>query len=285
MGKIVDVVINFDHNFISQAAVLAHSLNVNSSIEVLHVFYSGSAHKLNSYENMLGPVKFKIQYYFVEDMIHKLPNKNTSSQIPTISYARLLITKLLNRDIKRVLYLDIDVLIKGPIDDLLQFITIKPIAAVRSQREGFYNSRGEEVRKYFNAGVLLIDLEALRISEYDEVILKTMAISSPFEYMDQDILNLVFEDAWEELPQKWNFFSTKKLRYYQDDSENVIVHFAGIHKPWVYPNLSVDHKKWRKLHLKLIPEVRKTFVDNSLTYYLVHNRFLRLILFRKPIKQ
>ena len=88
----------------------------------------------------------------------------------------------------------------------------------------------------------------------------------PFEYMDQDVLNIIFENSWFELGQKFNHFSEEMLRIYSNKVDPVIVHFAGPFKPWHYPVASDYHHEWRIAEREYFGETATRFIESSLGY-------------------
>ncbi|HEC1773123.1 TPA: glycosyltransferase family 8 protein, partial [Campylobacter lari] len=116
------------------------------------------------------------------------------------------------------------------------------------------NNTTKNTFSYFNAGVLLFNVEKARIENFTNKILKLNAIT-PNEHKilyDQDILNNYFKGNIEFLDPRWNVllnvvnamyllydFEKNKFSEYKYSLQNpYILHFAG-DKPW--NNLSVYH--------------------------------------------
>ncbi|KAJ7675793.1 glycosyltransferase family 8 protein [Mycena polygramma] len=176
--------------------------------------------------------------------------------------------------VQRVLYLDGDVLVvEGSLKDLWKTdLGGKSLGAVRDV--GFPNGH-ETKAAYFNAGVLLLDLEKCRqkIDQLEALSQKSL------RFQDQDALNLHFRGDWVSLGQEWN---AQGLGTYADlrsedrdemavqlaimKSQPRIVHFTGpVHpsmaevlnpfvkysaKPWGYasaPNNPFCAAWWRML--------------------------------------
>jgi lipopolysaccharide biosynthesis glycosyltransferase len=128
---------------------------------------------------------------------------------------------------------------------------------------------------YFNAGVLLINLSRWRRDSIDKRVDSVLFKQGPFEYMDQDVLNLIFNDDWFELDQRFNFFAEKSLRFYAKNRKNVITHFAGGFKPWDYPLRSNLHRQWRKSELEIFKGKRMLWETDAGYILVVVYRFLR----------
>jgi len=91
---------------------------------------------------------------------------------------------------------------------------------------------------YFNAGVLIIDLDSWRRAHVGERALSFIAQYRP-ALMDQDALNAVVSGQWLELDPMWNtitywFRSRSRQRRYSALLRRArIVHYAGHRKPWL----------------------------------------------------
>ncbi|KAI0067651.1 glycosyltransferase family 8 protein [Artomyces pyxidatus] len=153
--------------------------------------------------------------------------------------------------VERVLYLDADTLIRGDVKDLWDTDLVgQPLAAAADV--GYPMGHSELGRmRYFNAGVMLMDLAKIRAEHAKlELAARDMGHS---QYLEQDILNVYFRDRWTELSLKWN--AQGLATYAEDPSEDrnalaieemrdaSIVHFTGpVHpdveivlNPWVQP--------------------------------------------------
>lgn len=153
--------------------------------------------------------------------------------ISYFTYARLLFAEILPQ-LDDVLYLDVDTMVRGPLDGLLSWDLCRPIGAVQQlnhkDRSIFRTSRVP----YFNAGVLRMSLERLRQERLWGQAQEIMNTRNDLTYQDQDILNLLFINRFDSLPLTYNVFhrmaeNHSDLVIMQDP---VIVHFTGPVKPW-----------------------------------------------------
>ncbi|HVX81704.1 MAG TPA: glycosyltransferase family 8 protein [Devosiaceae bacterium] len=164
----------------------------------------------------------------------------TTERFPRIVYGRLLLDRLLPREVERVLYLDCDVMVRRPIEELydldLEGMAIGAVADpyhdgiklgrdIRTKQSPF-----DSAQPYFNSGVLLIDRAAFaaadlpgRIAEFARTGLLSQL------YFDQDILNLVFAGNWLELPWRFNLLEPRKPH---ESLGPVILHYTGHRRPW-----------------------------------------------------
>lgn len=169
--------------------------------------------------------------------------------VSKMSYARLLIPRIIPETVSRVLYLDADVLVLddlgplwdtdlcgavvGAVSDL--FLHTAYVAnGSDPQIERANHPRYKDlprVRDYFNAGVLVIDLDRWRENEISEKALEYLIRHSQSPHMDQDALNFVCDNLWKKLDSRWNFqdHHDKSLV----ECKAGIVHFVTRLKPWL----------------------------------------------------
>jgi lipopolysaccharide biosynthesis glycosyltransferase len=167
--------------------------------------------------------------------------------LPAETYARFWVDDHFPADVKRVIYLDGDMLIVSPIDELLSLqMGNKVLAAVtipgsvRVEALGYDPAHG-----YFNAGVLVINLERWReLGARALLIAAAHSIADKVRDGDQCVLNYCFHADRIRLDYTWNvitpfFQKSNGLGLPKDEIGRVargarIVHFNGSSKPWQY---------------------------------------------------
>lgn len=143
------------------------------------------------------------------------------SSYPLNIYMRLFIPYFLPKEIEKVLYLDVDMIVQQDISVLFGTDLGKNIiAAVLDPRIiTFDNSWGGILNyqelglsakdRYFNTGLLLMDLPKWRAANLTVRILECIDNNKKFAfYPDQYGLNVVLANQWQELDVRWNHFST-----------------------------------------------------------------------------
>jgi len=163
-----------------------------------------------------------------------------NDRFPPIVYTRLVLDRLLPAGVKRVIYLDCDVLVCRPIELLYDHeMGGHPIAAAFDPYH-LGIKKGRDIRQkqtpfdtgdpYFNSGVMLIDIERYarvdlpaRIGEFAE----SGVLANLF--FDQDMLNLVFLDNWQPLDWRFNVLNPKPAH---ESLHPVIVHYTSYSPPW-----------------------------------------------------
>lgn len=259
-GAGIHVVLNFDDNFWAPAFAVMRSVCLSSKRRremVFHLFVQelSAAHRADL--DRIGEEFGATLIYY--DLAHHAEFQRIcgalreSRRFPQIVYARLLIDRLLPRSVRRVIYLDCDTLVVAPIERLYEYdLKGLPIAAV-AEPFGMQIMMGRDMRRkqgifdpadrYFNSGVLLIDLERYaaadipaRLEEFREKnILKRL-------YYDQDVLNLVFADRWLELDWRFNVIESHRAHHAHGVH---IVHYSDRRRPWHLVSGVPFHRAYR----------------------------------------
>ena len=179
------------------------------------------------------------------------------------SYYRLMIPKLINQD--RVLYLDADIIVNGPLSDFYYSdLNGAPVGVVKDYGMGehfpFPYLDASVSKKYFNSGVLLIDCVKWRNEVLVDTLLQTVIeYGDQVLYGDQCILNMVLREK----AKYYSFTENAQVQYIEAiknrhniksislDATPTIIHYAAKHKPWdnQNPALFEREKYWFFRHL------------------------------------
>ncbi|WP_099810999.1 glycosyltransferase [Streptococcus suis] len=166
------------------------------------------------------------------------------------TYYRFLLTELLP-ELDKVLYLDVDVLVRGNIKPLWD-TDISSVSLGVSREIDIYAGAPEHVtsigledhHNYFNAGVILFNLNKLRVGQLDKVLLETAVAKSPdLRFGDQDILNMIFKDDTTLFSYIYNFTNWRLMWPEISDQPGIILHFSGSGKtkPWNNKHQTFDY--------------------------------------------
>ncbi|CAN5664367.1 glycosyltransferase [soil metagenome] len=159
------------------------------------------------------------------------------------AYLRLALPQALAGDYRRLLYLDADVYVQGGDIAGLSSLDIggRPLAAVRDnsqwrtpgRRPEQFRRLGLPGARYFNSGVMLIDVPAWRAARLTERCLDFAAEhQGRMIGHDQNLINCVLQGGWAELGPVWNWQYTWASRFFEAMVGANIVHFIGPRKPW-----------------------------------------------------
>jgi lipopolysaccharide biosynthesis glycosyltransferase len=163
------------------------------------------------------------------------------------TYVRLLLAEILTY-IDDVLYLDVDILIRGPLDDLIAWKLHHPLGAVPELVGTGAHLFGTSQLAYFNGGILRMSLERMRQERIWEQSQKILASRKDIRWFDQDVLNIVFQGRFDSLPLTFNvsdMLIRKRLELPLFD-DPAVVHFNGPIKPWHSVAKSSFSREWRK---------------------------------------
>ena len=178
------------------------------------------------------------------------------------AFNRLFITELINDSYELACYLDSDIIVTGDISDLLIYKEGFPIFAVSNY------AASEEIRlfgnaggNYFNSGVLVCNLHAIRKSDYFTKYINIIIDQAELLLCwDQDVLNLAHQNEWGQLPWFYNVtrhmlasFKIINNNFYRKlDANNIrIIHFDGPSKPWELKSDRDFAKIWREYYYEL----------------------------------
>lgn len=245
-------------------------------------------------------------FYDVSNLINGVDKYQSpyTNYISKETYYRFYIPQILEKH-NKCIYLDVDVVV---LDDLYKLYNLnienKSIGAIKdmmfnyylsprckSTGDGFFGTDCESYLKtklrkkqndYFNAGVLIFNLEKLRANGFSKKAIDMLNNEAPFILGDQDVLNSLYEEDVYYIDPSWNVLKEihwiKNLYPEYDSklemahSKPKIYHYIGENKPDVYKeyfDYAYDINLWWKYY-------RKTSLYNKerdeLVYKLVKNK-------------
>ncbi len=215
--------------------------------------------------------RYQIEWLKVDQAA--LAGSPISGHVNLVSYYRILIPRLLPGDVRRVIYLDADLLVRADLSRLWDhdlaghlclaaqdcaapYLDAAAVLANFDRCEQFLGSPRpipnfrelglSPQAAYFNAGVLLIDLEAWRAGDLSTRLLACLdEHKQHIRWWDQYALNVVLAGRWGALDARWNqgsqvyrYPTANRSPYDQETYEQLredpyIVHFTTRYKPWV----------------------------------------------------
>ncbi|NLS07922.1 glycosyltransferase family 8 protein [Rhizobium sp. P32RR-XVIII] len=187
-----------------------------------------------------------IQWHLI-DTISLAGEFSTRPGVSKMTFSRIVLPRFLPATCSRVLYLDGDILVLNGLEDLWNIdLGDAVIGAVPDYCLDSVASNGRSpksslrVERYFNAGVLLIDLAKWRNERISERALEYLDRFPTAEYSDQDALNAVCDGKWKVLEHTWNFQfdPSQMIASTALEQKLAIVHFVTYVKPWKPGSLS-----------------------------------------------
>jgi lipopolysaccharide biosynthesis glycosyltransferase len=228
-------------------SLLDHNKPSQIRIHLLHDETLGSVNK-NRLVSMVEAAGSELHLVHVPaNLVQGFPTKRFHASC----WYRIVLPSLVPA-LKRVLYLDADMLIldslqplwQAPLDDNAFGAVSNPLYPFMPDRpcvELGLSSRGD----YLNSGVLLLDLESMRREDIPGRVLTYAQAHPDNPWPEQDALSVVCNGRWKRLHPRWNvqttFFDLRDeyLLYPAQESQAArqtpaIVHFIGPLKPWHY---------------------------------------------------
>ena len=269
----IPVVLASDENYAKYLAITIQSIIVNVSdtnrYEII-VFDGGiSEEDKQKIAEMIYEIKnVQLRFFLVENKVEGVDfsQLKITQYITRVTYFRLFIPQIL-LEYSKCIYLDCDLVVNCDVAELYkQDLNNCLLAATQDYgvHEGikkgdpdcsayFKTLQLSPSEKYFNAGVLIMDLDEMRKQNIKEQLLnKLEEIKNP-RYWDQSILNAVFKGKVKFLDYSYNFqwyfgeddkFSfPKELQPFFDHPK--IVHYISSFKPWVCKRNNLASYFWK----------------------------------------
>ena len=297
----IHIACNIDGNYVQHCAVTLVSIfeNNRESKFCIHIVATGLT---KDDENILSSLATKygntVSFYAPDEkLLEGFAIKKFSKRISMATYYRCILADLLPTTIDKLIYLDCDIVILG---DIRQFWNIPlegiGVAAVEdigcNEPQRYQILQYPQEDSYFNAGVLLINLDYWRkhnitkacidyYQKYPERIL----------FNDQDLLNSVLHKDKILIDLCWNvqdgFYRTPKViskewkdKFVEVLKNPIILHYTN-RKPWDYDSQHPLKDEYFK-YLALTPWKDNIQLKNPL--YKV-KRFFRLLPFYLKLRK
>lgn len=249
----MNIVLTFDNNYCQHAAVVITSFcqNNHDSNNIFVVSDYISDENKSKIESCVNGTQTHIIYIKIDATLYSnFPiGKGTSNNYITslATYYRLFLLDLLPQDVDRVIYIDCDVVVCNSLHNFwtIELPNDKCIAAVEEMpnivAESTKRLNIETSYSYFNAGVILIDIQKLKQYFSSEIASNFISKNKQIiKYHDQDVLNALLKDKKVFVSIRFNLMegflyrlNSKKQRCAESDIFHpAIIHFAGPLKPW-----------------------------------------------------
>ena len=239
------------------------SKNYYYSIKILYTnMQEENKKKLAKYESENVKIEFVDLNYYIQKIQDKL---YTRDYYTNTTYFRLFIPSLYPQYDKAI-YLDGDIVVLGDISELYNInmgdnlIAAAPDDVIQNTK--VFQEYAEKVvgvadyRNYFNAGVLLMNLDELRKFDFLDKFLYLLETVKFSVAQDQDYLNRlckgrtkIISIAWDRMPMP-----TDKIL----DDEIKLIHYNLAYKPWHFDNVLYKEHFWKYAEkTEYIDEIRK----------------------------
>jgi lipopolysaccharide biosynthesis glycosyltransferase len=264
----ISIATTIDINYIQHLGVMLSSLfenNLKSRFKIYLIINFTENKELRKIQKLINRYNHQIDIIKVDESL--LVSCKVTGHVTLATYYRLLIPNLINQTVAKVLYIDADIIIKNEIYELWN-IVLDDETIVAAVEEPLFNRHialgVPETAKYFNAGVMLINLVAWRQNDISTKAIRFIELNNErIMFWDQDVLNFLLYDKWLTLNPKWNVttplftINADKLKMSENELNQIlnqpnIIHFTGSSKPWHYLNTHPFKSEYYK-YLKLTP--------------------------------
>jgi lipopolysaccharide biosynthesis glycosyltransferase len=168
-----------------------------------------------------------------------------------MTYARIVVASVVEAD--RVIYLDTDLLVAADVAALWDedlgnaVVAAAPDRGIGQVREDYPYPDGPGDARYFNAGVLVINLTRWRRQGVQDALLR-MITANPerFRWWDQTAMNVLLHDQVHFLDRSWNTFADEFDLSVPEHGR--IFHYVGGTKPWTRYLDTPEFHLWRRFY-------------------------------------
>ena len=230
----MNVVFSSDDNYCRHLGVAIYSLlKHNRDFERINIYVinNGISEEniacLQTVIRLFGNAQMSIvDFDKWKDMLHL----NMAWQISISSYARLFLASILPDTLRRVIYLDCDVIVCDSLKKMWETeLNENILGAVQDIMRPEWKEAVEidKDKEYLNAGVLLINLKEWRKADIESQCIRYIdEHKGCVIHHDQGVLNGVFQGHWTRLPLRYNlmtihfFYSLEKQRkFFRDQAD------------------------------------------------------------------
>ncbi len=253
--KEIPIFFAIDDGYTKFLAVAIQSLIENASkdykylIKVLHTnVQKEHMEQIKKYENQNVSIEFVDLRYYIEKVKDKL---YTRDYYTNTTYFRLFLPELYPQ-YDKVLYLDSDIIVLGDISELYNtdmgtnLVAAAPDDIIQTTK--VFQDYAELVvgvaryQHYFNAGVLLMNLDELRKFKFQEKFLYLLEKVKFSVAQDQDYLNRLCKGRVKLISHDWNVMPYVNEETKPEDIK--IVHYNFAYKPWHFEDVTYNEYFW-----------------------------------------
>lgn len=288
----------FNDGYVLPTRVMLKSLIMNNTCSLdIFVFYSSlKQESIDAIKRLEEKDRVSFHFHKVEDAF--LDDIKIQGRFSKETYYRLFAHRLFSEDIERVLWLDGDMIINGPLDDFynLDFKGKTFVAVENGGRFCHLNDKKKAVLRmpldstYVNTGVMLFNLKDMREKLNDEDTIRYLAENQNIlELADQDVFNGLLYEHFLVVDPKciYNFFFS---RITNDNKQEVyanarVIHYCGMKKPWRYYNPYPAADIWWKYAQLAGSEYKRLFRELYVSNMLLKSKRLTKMCARTILPQ
>ena len=253
--EVIPIFFAVDDGYIPFLAVTLQSIVEKSKEEyyyVVKILYTNiseeNKEKINKYKRENIEIEFVNLNYYIEKVKDKLYTRDYFSMT---TYFRLFISNLYPQ-YNKAIYLDSDIVLLTDVAELyMQDIGDNLVGAVADdiiQQNEVFQEYVEKVvgvasyKTYFNAGMLIMNLDELRKTDFQGKFLYLLETVKYSVVQDQDYLNRICKGRVKLLDKCWNVMPNATKNMNEEDIK--LIHYNYQYKPWHYDNIPYANYFW-----------------------------------------
>ena len=276
--EVIPIFFAVDDGYIPFLAVALQSLIENSSknyyysIKILYTnIEEENKQKISKYKKENVNIEFVDLNYYIKKVKDKLYTRDYYTKT---TYFRLFIPNL-DPQYDKAIYLDSDIVVLGDIAELYNvnmgnnLIAAAPDDVIQTTK--VFQEYAEKVvgvadyRNYFNAGILLMNLDEFRKFNFQEKFLYLLETIKFTVAQDQDYLNRlckgkvkIIDKAWDRMPIAIDDMKEEDIK---------VIHYNLAYKPWHFENVLYKAYFWKYAQktefYKQIEDIRKSYTEEE----------------------
>ncbi len=294
----IQIVSAADNNYAMTLAVALFSIlkNLNQKQKVVFFILDGGIRKdtLDKIKRMLESPRSKVNIIRLnQKLLRRYP---TCGHINWVAYSRLLLPELLPLELKKIIWIDADMVFLRDISPLWDFY--QEDVSLFAANDCYFWTIQEAIpywkeaglppdAPYFNSGLMVLNLDRIRKLKFMPIWFAYLErYSKQLMYAEQDALNATMIGEWKKINRQWNRMSCihfskpwhetpfAEEEHFQLIQDPYGLHFTGASKPWKsecqHPNLPdfyqyLDQTPWQgwrpgePLKVKLKKWLRPTY--------------------------
>ncbi len=254
MKKLVPIFYAADENYLPYLTVCLTSLKENARKGCdyrVYVLHSGIDEEGKTRLAAFNDEDFWVMFVDVSTDLKALADRlHMRDYYTSATYFRIFIAGMYPQ-YDKALYLDGDVIVRGDIcelfdvelgDNMVAAVPDGAVAEIPPFRTYTKEVLGIDAERYFNAGILVMNLKKFREMNFYE---KFAALLEQYTFtvaQDQDYLNVLCKDSVVYLPTTWNAQPTGN---HKGGDMPKLIHYNLTAKPWHYPDVMYSEEFWK----------------------------------------
>ena len=186
--------------------------------------------------------KYGIEFHIINISNDLFKNLPVLEHFSVEMYFRLIAQYILPQNLDRILWVDIDIVCLKNLetfyyqdfDNKSMVVCADSLYNGEMLEEHKYNLGINLNTKYFNSGVLLLNLNKIRKKySIEDIINKSIEYKDKLKFPDQDVLNILYEGDVKYANKYYNYQLIYRDDIVQEDNEKIVLlHYTGAEKPW-----------------------------------------------------